>query len=245
MDMEEFLTHHGIKGMHWGVRKEVVRSSEERVLKKGLAVQNVSAGGSASLDRRLFASYTDKDKLAYQSTYAKTLKQISNNQDTYVNTLTLKKNVKVASEQEAFDAFKELYDKDKPGVIKALAESQEELTRTMFMLGDIKDQKVVDDNIKRYSKKGENWVDQKGYQLFVLGAGARREISSTQQEYYTTLAKRGFDAIVDNTDKTTKLADDPIVFLNPRKSLGGIKTVGLSDDDIKLAKQKYKALAKT
>lgn len=241
-EVDDFLAHFGIRGMKWGQRKSVERDDTERILKRGTELQTVTAGdaGKVNFDRRVFAAHTTKDKLVYQSTYAKVLKVITDEPDLYVNTLVPNKNLKVASEKAAYDAFKSLYEKDKPGMIRAIAESQEALTRKMLFLGDVKDQKTIDANFKKYSKKGESWLEKDGYDLFVTGAGASRTSTDIQNSYYTLLTKQGFDAIVDHTDKKAKMADDPIVILSPKSSTSLKSTVPLYKEQIDLATKAYR-----
>lgn len=252
-EVDEFLAHFGVKGMHWGIRNAESKAreaynkeqySQDRVLKKGTSFQTVTAGGGVNLDRRMFTAYTDKDKLAYQSTYAKVLK-VQTDKDTFINTVTPNRDLKVASEKVAFDTFKALYEKDKPGMINAMAESYERVARTMMFAGDVKDQAVVDTKVKQYSKKGEKWVNKNGYDLFMIGAGTARTSSSLENEYYTSLTKRGYDAMVDHSDKAAKMADDPIVILKPRNTVS-VKSeqVPLTKDDIKIATQAYKQAKK-
>lgn len=236
------LVHFGVKGMRWGHRKEQELSIETRTIEKGRKLQTVTAGGSASgkFERRVFVSHTVKDNLAYRSTYARTLKFMSDDAATFTNSMVTTRPLKVASEKAAFDTFKKLYDADRPGMIKALAESHEQMTRTMFMLGDVKDQKVVDINVKKYSKKGEDWVKNQGYGLFITGAGTDMINRKLADSYYGSLVKQGFDAIVDQTDVKAKLADDPIVVLKPRNSIKIKNTVPLTESDIDLAAKLYK-----
>jgi hypothetical protein len=237
----EDLVHFGVKGMHWGVRKQPVQlSNETRVIKKGQSFQNVSAGKVPSLDRRVFTSHTVKDNLAYRSTYAKGLKILSDGQATYVNTITPKRNLKVGSEKQAFDAFKKLYEADKPGMIRAIADSYEELSRTMLFLGDVKDQKIADQNFKSFSKKGEDWLNKRGYDIFLTGAGTAHIDKKLADSYYTSLARQGLDAIVDQVDKKAKLGDDPIIILEPKKTAKLTSSIPLSENDIKIAGKKYK-----
>lgn len=241
------LAHFGIKGMKWGVRRTETQLSEERrVLKRGTEFQNVSAGRAVNVgERRIFTSHTEKDNLAYRSTYAKNLKYMSDNADTYTNKLTATRDLKVASEKDAFEAFRKMYEADKPGMIRAVAESHEALTRTMFGMSDKVDQKLVDDNVKRYAKKGDKWMHDKGYDLFLTAAGTDLVSRNVADRYYTSLVKQGFDAIVDQTDKKAKLGDDPIVVLKPKGNVKLKQTLPLTDDDIKLASKLYKEKKKS
>jgi hypothetical protein len=239
----EVVQHFGVKGMHWGVRKKeppAPLSTERRTIKKGQQLQTVTAEGGANLNRRVFTSHTKMDNLAYRSTYANSLKYVTNNADTFVNTVVPSRDLKVASEKDAFDEFKRLYEADKPGMINALAESFEASTRLMIGLSDVKDEKMVDIKRKDFSKKGEAWIDKQGYDLFLTGAGTAREKNELYDSYYSNLAKRGFDAIVDEVDVKGGLADDPIVILKPKGSVKVTNTIPLTEADIKLAGQNYK-----
>lgn len=242
--LEEALVHFGVKGMKWGVRKKAELSTERRTIAKGHQLQNVSAGKAVDTSgRRIFASHTAKDNLAYRSKYARVLRAISDD-ETYANTLVTTKKIKVASEKDAYDEFKKLYDKDPAGMTRVLAESQEALVRSMFGLGEVANLKTVDANFKTYSKKGEDWLEKSGYDLFTTASGTNLMRKEVADGYYNALAKRGFDAMIDHTDKKAKLADDPIIFLKPKDTVKVTETVPLSVEDIKLAKKLYKQEAK-
>jgi hypothetical protein len=257
MNEEERLIHFGVKGMKWGVRKkrpdeearkkyfkELKRgeySTEGRVIKKGEKLQNVSAGQAVGIgDRRVFVSRTAKDNAQYRSTYARTLQVMSDNAALHTNTLVATKNLKVASEKAAYDAFKKMYDKDPAGMTRALAMSYEGLSRTMLGMSDVPDTKLIDSKARAYSKKGEDWVRTKGYDLFTTGTGTDMLPRDIADRYYTNLAREGYHAVRDHTDVRAKMADDPIVILRPKGSVALKDTVPLTEADIKLARSHYK-----
>lgn len=235
----DYLMHYGVKGMKWGVRKKHYKSymDSDRTLKKGFTVQNISANKARDVSRNnpVYTSHTTRDNNAYAGNYAATLE--FRGDKAYKNSLVLTKDVKIPSQKKAVESFMKLYNDDPEGMAKSIGKAYAELDH---FNGISKIRNANANRIaKKFSKKGSDWVESKGYLLFNQSMMATKE-DKARTKYYELLKKQGYDAISDINDvQSGKGADDPIIFINPKKSLKNVESRKLTVDEIELASARY------
>lgn len=227
------------KGRKYGVKKKYYKSfmDEDRVLEKGKHIQNISTNEKRDIDRGapVYGAHTRHDKNAYAGQYAKGM--VDWGDKAILNDIVLTKDVKVASQKTAVNAFMELYKKDPKGMSESIGRAYAELD---FFHG-IK--KIRDWNAnriaKKFSKKGEDWVKSKGYMLFNQSMMSEKE-SVARTRYYDLLMKKGYGAISDINDiQTGYNSDDPIIFINPKNTMKNVKSRELTFDEIEIANARY------
>ena len=220
------LQHHGIKGQKWGVRRfqnkdgsltpdgvkryqdEV--NSKERYIKEGTEVQTISRkainldDNESRRSKRLYVSYTDYDKDEYTSLMGNFM---YGGDSAYKNTFVVKKDMKVASDQDVVKAFMEVAKKDPVGTAKDIANAYNE--NAVFFS---KSEKTLAKKISQLNDDPNDAKNIKMAQMYVsnaiMGSNAK-----TPDSFYSYLTKKGFDAISDSNDRKSG-AQDPLIILN-------------------------------
>lgn len=236
---KEELIHYGVKGMRWGVRKKYYKDymDNDRVIKKGTDIQNISRNRERQLkdDSPVYGAYTKHDRNTYAGLYANSIQWMGDK--AIRNELKVTSDVKIPSQKKAVDTFMELYKKDPEGISRSIGNAYAECM--MFNKIDSIRNWNADRVTNKFSKKGEDWIQSKGYLMFNQSMTADRE-SKARTEYYKLLSKKGYDAISDINDVQSGYnSDDPIIFINPPKNLKNVKSSELTYDDVSLALARY------
>jgi hypothetical protein len=236
---ENFLQHHGVKGMKWGVRKERVDGKDgDFVVSKDNPIYNISANAPRNASGAVYAAFTKNDVINYRSMYVAQLEGFLKAPKVFSNAFELKGNLNVAGEKAQVEAFQKLWKSNKTGIAKALAESQVDIS---FVAGLI-NRGLKIDRTKAYQKKfldaSEEYMMNKGYKQF-QAALALPATDKFKTPYYSLLAKRGYSALLDLNDVKAFGGEKPILIFKGKDHLKNRDTVELTKTDIQLAMDTY------
>lgn len=237
MYVEEFLSHHGVKGMKWGVRRDH-NTSGDFVVGKQNPIYNISADKPRDINGQVYAAFTKKDIANYRGMYTLQLKVFNQVPHVFSNAFELKGDLKVAGEKAQLDTFKNLWDKDKPGMAKALAASQVDISITAAIVNRV----LHIDRTKAYEKRfmdaSVDYMMNKGFKQFQSALGAPG--NNLKTPYYKSLAKRGYSALLDLNDLTAYNSEKPVLIFKGKDVLKNQKSLELTESDYKLALSAYK-----
>ena len=216
----DHLEHFGVKGMKWGVRKDRKSKrakqgvpepyTKDRVLKKGTTYQNISDRKLTDLNSnrgRIFASYTMRDNILYGDIMG----NFQYSEKAYRNTIRVKKDIKIASDQHTVDGILE-FARSNP---KKFATDMAKARRSVKILPSLR-------RAGHYEKKLSKITDsesQSAHKLareFITNVTMSKKTQDSAVKFYGSMVKKGYGAIPDFNDRYNFVkAADPLVIISP------------------------------
>jgi hypothetical protein len=219
-ELEEILQHFGTKGMKWGVHKKKDElNSQDRVIKKGTEIQNISSGELTNKKRHMYASYTSFDKDSYV-----TVMNFMYDGKVQKNEFTVKKDIKIPSDKKLVEEFTALAKKNPQAVSEDMANAYNythKFSKKTAKHFEKKLSKIDDKHTKRGEKATKEFV-----QLMVSDDAAR-----TRGAFFGSLMKQGYDGMSDVNDREGG-AQDPLIIFNTSKNLKTKKSVTLTPKEL-------------
>lgn len=255
--MSSYIQHHGIKGQKWGIRrfqnkdgsltpagekryyvesdkKEIKQDNKSSTLPKGYQFNRV---GQSELDVNkagaLYVSTGKADAARYiKSLGPTTIGKLMGQYGTTVQHITVKSDIKKASDDETIRLTAELLSKN-PTLRKAVHESM--YARSV---GQDVDEKNIKEGLK--NPRGKEATKMAYATSAILADPNYTNEAKVVYEYFR---KNGYDAIPDLNDKYTGTSSTPTIIINPNKLEVTSKTT-ITKDVMKSAKTYVKSLEK-
>lgn len=237
------LSHHGILGQKWGVRRfqnedgSLTAAGKERygygplpnertVLKKGTRLNSVSILGDSEAYRKSGNwTYTynpddDWDRKVYNGAFSYYKNQMTGRL-TFEHSYEVVKDLKMPTSAERFDEFVKLYEKETKTVTKDLKLIQDQIKN--YQMGDA-NKKAQTVNLKNI-KTDEDLVA--AYKLFNHAMENVAAFKSTKM--YAEIMSQKYDAMVDdNNQGGYNEAHDPIIIFNATEALRTVSSARLN-----------------
>lgn len=238
------LYHHGIKGMHWGVRRfqnrdgTLTKEGKQRLLdssssynekhnddisfKKNFKFDRVGIGGEKD-EGSTFVSYTDNDRNMYRANHDVLAVGAGE-----VHKLELKsiKDLKIAGKKAQVDALLDYAGDKSISEVLAAGESNNERVRRQ----KVKEYNKTLKQILKGKKDPEELLD-RAFSLYV------ERNSSMSIELTKRLQQKGYDGVVDLWD--ANIAECPIYVFDRKQALKTTKSSELTAREIDEEQLKY------
>lgn len=242
---EEALEHHGIKGMHWGVRKAepvdlhtdhpgiTIRKDGSIDIAPGSSLQRLARSSGKSLPMKdiTYASINDYDNARYVKSIGG--KGFLGGGRDQILAIQATKPIKAPSVNDATKMVSEMMVKD------ATFRNQNQ---------DILGRNISDKELKQIEQDPIGKTAQAWYfntnQKLTFSPEMDANAPHIQKAVRDKMTSQGYNALRDENDIASKIAKAPIIIFNPQDSLKVVKVTDITDQLRKANKQKLKQYKK-
>lgn len=232
------LTHYGIEGQKWGVRRGPPYPIEDTTMKKGTRLNTVSIRSRKNVypENRWLFTYNPDDKWdskVYKGPFSVYLIQRYYGEKIYEHEYETIKDLKMPTKKERMDEFVEVFNSNKLFSAMELRDIQTRMKQ--YSVGSEESK-----NVNLFNLKTDD--DYKAaYEIFQHAMEASNQYRITKK--YSKAMQKKYDAMVDdNNQGVYNCAHDPVIIFNVNKALKeigdaqvvDIKEIGTNFNDVKL-----------
>lgn len=224
-----YIKHHGVLGQKWGVRNGPPYPIEDKVLRKGTVLKNVSAATKITpIEKKRGAIYTygnDYDSKVYRGPFSVYLRNMRRYAAVFERTFEVAKDLKLPTSKERFQEFESLMSTARK---KAYLEELQNMQKILRQYG-IAEREKWDVDLSNYDPSDQKQV-KAAYMVFNHMMEEKQRFALTQN-YYSAMCKK-YDAMVDdNNVNSYNKAQDPLIIFNS-KNLKVLESRRVSDEEI-------------
>lgn len=234
--MNDFLSHYGVMGMRWGVRRyqdydgtrigasadPVVDKSKQKdfTLKKGSEAYRIASSGEGLDHKRKYMSFTKEDREEYKNGETTAALPIEDRANFGEYTYELTKDVVVKNGEEVInDLISKYGDTSIEEAFKTEQEARLKFKDRKSMMKyldddfygwDLADSKNDWSKVDQWAKDETAWTKTRDFVWDVM--------EQHGDEVFDNYKMQGYDAIIDPFDYVSNIADQPIILLDPADS---------------------------
>lgn len=210
----DYLAHHGVKGMQWGVLHgppyPIQKGAADTRIRKGTKIHRLSVNDESASKGHAYVTYLKGDTRHYKGFFGARLKVMSKGKTktpVYSITMEAKEDLVSPSKRKRVETFLELY-KDDPVIAKELGKYHKSDWHYFTPLPS----KIYE---YQYSKLNEKSLKSKGYDTFVRAIGGNEYVRSS---YFKKLAEDGYSFVQDDMD-AGRFGEAPSILFDRSKSV--------------------------
>lgn len=192
------LTHFGVLGMKWGIRKSREYSTEDTVLRRNTTISRVIPKKWEQKEKtftgRMYAAYKPEDIRGYEKLSSLLGKHSYVNMDFKVKDILIS-----PGEKKRVDEFIKLMSQDKLA-LETFRKSSPLLFIPKERLANLSRQTDID----------------RAYRQFSFLLVSKPEL---RDKYFNKLKEQGYNMVIDDADRLAKISKAPIIIFDREKSL--------------------------